>query len=99
MPPAVPIYQEVELQSTLPILPLFELDQPGGKAEARTTVAADGAPCGGRKDGVALLQCRLDAGGQAVHSTPEEQSVRTGQDMGTPEMPTDSVAAPHQHCS
>jgi hypothetical protein len=45
---------------------------------------------------VAQLQCRLDASGPAVHSTPEEQSARTGQDMGASEMP---LCAKGLHCS
>jgi hypothetical protein len=72
------------VQSLLPILPLFELDEPGGKAAARVTGAPNGSVA---KDSVAPGQCRLDAGGApGVHSTPEEQSVRTDQDMGAPEM-------------
>jgi hypothetical protein len=78
--------QGVELKSLLPILPLFELDEPGGKAGARGADAANGALCGIAKDSVAAVQSRPD-GLAAVHSTPEEQSVRTDQDMGTPEAP------------
>lgn len=66
--------QEAERpQSSLPILPLFEVEEPHAKAAGRAAL--------GSKE-----QYRADGGGLtvAVQSTPEEQSARTGQDMGAP---------------
>ena len=71
----------------------------------RVADAANSAFCGGAKDGAASVHGRPEAGGLAVHSTPEEQSARTDQDMGAPEMLLNiplyccSISGGHTDCS